>query len=104
MNCDVTEPINKNDTPKPDKATLMTRSLISRNIFFREICCCEFFSGEYQNSKHRNSPNSKKFATKSRNQENFLMFFISTKKLHIALKSAKKCNLRGMHRTVWLKG
>jgi hypothetical protein len=44
MKSDVTEPINKNDTPKPDKARLMTRLFLDFTktiIFFREICCYE---------------------------------------------------------------
>jgi len=34
MKSDVTEPINKNDTPKPDKARLMTRLFLdfTKNI------------------------------------------------------------------------
>jgi hypothetical protein len=36
MKSDVTEPINKNDTPKPDKARLMTRLFLdfTKTIFF----------------------------------------------------------------------
>ena len=44
MKSDVTEPINKNDTPKPDKARLMTRLFLDFTktiIFLREICCYE---------------------------------------------------------------
>jgi hypothetical protein len=44
MKSNVTEPINKNDTPKPDKARLMTRLFLDFTktiIFFREICCYE---------------------------------------------------------------
>ena len=45
MKSDVTEPINKNDTPKPDKARLMTRLFLDFTksiIFFVKFVVMKF--------------------------------------------------------------
>jgi hypothetical protein len=78
---DVTEPINKYDTPKPDKARLMTRYpwFHEKYFFFREICCCEFFRGcEYQNSETTNFFESQKslLPNQELQKKNFVFFII----------------------------